>query len=92
VDSGPGANDNASGVAAILELAAAFATRSADQTLRFVLFANEEPPYFKNPGMGSRIDADNARRRGDDITAMLSLEARHSRRCRHPAWKIAGAR
>jgi hypothetical protein len=74
VDSGPGANDNASGVAAVLELAAAFARSPAEQTLRFVLFANEEPPYFKSPGMGSRIDADNARRRGDNITAMLSLE------------------
>jgi Zn-dependent M28 family amino/carboxypeptidase len=74
VDSGPGANDNASGVAAVLELAGLFASRSAEQTLRFVLFANEEPPYFKNPGMGSRVSADNARKRGDKIAAMLSLE------------------
>jgi hypothetical protein len=74
VDSSPGANDNASGVAAVLELAGSFARRPAAQTLRFVLFANEEPPYFKNPGMGSRVDADNARQRGDNIAAMLSLE------------------
>jgi Zn-dependent M28 family amino/carboxypeptidase len=76
IDSGPGANDNASGVAATLELAGLFARSPGPTraTLRFVLFANEEPPYFKNVGMGSRVNADNARIRGDAITAMLSLE------------------
>lgn len=71
---GPGANDNGSGVAATLELAAAFAKMPAKSTVRFVFFANEEPPYFKNPGMGSRVNADNARKRQDPIRAMLSLE------------------
>ena len=71
---GPGANDNGSGVAAILELAACFASAPADSAVRFVFFANEEPPYFKNPGMGSRVNADNALKRHDPIGAMLSLE------------------
>ena len=73
-DVGPGANDNGSGVAATLELAASFAHAPAACRVRFVFFANEEPPYFENPGMGSRVNADNARKRGDPISAMLSLE------------------
>jgi len=70
----PGANDNASGVAATLELARSIAQRPASSTVRFVLFANEEPPFFKTRGMGSRANAANARRRGDRISAMLALE------------------
>ncbi|MET0790403.1 MAG: M28 family peptidase, partial [Polyangiaceae bacterium] len=74
IDTGPGANDNGSGVAAALELAARFAGAPAAASVRFVFFANEEPPYFKNPGMGSRVNAANAKQRGDPIRAMLSLE------------------
>lgn len=43
----PGANDNASGVAALLELARRFATRSPKRTIRFVAFTNEEA-YFQS--------------------------------------------
>ena len=71
----PGANDNASGVAASVELARRLATRRHHRTLRFVLFANEEPPYFQNPGMGSLAHAEQSRVRGDRITAMLALES-----------------
>jgi len=46
----PGANDNGSGVAAMLALARRFAGKPADQTLRFVAFVNEEPPYFQTNG------------------------------------------
>ena len=74
IDTGPGANDNGSGVAATLELAARFAKTPAAARVRFVFFANEEPPYFKNPGMGSLLNAANAKQRGDAIVAMLSLE------------------
>ena len=42
----PGANDNGSGVAAVLELARRFADKKPSRTLRFVEFTNEEPPYF----------------------------------------------
>jgi Peptidase family M28 len=73
-EDGPGANDNGSGVAATLELAASLARAPADGVVRFVLFANEEPPYFKNPAMGSYVNATNARKRQDPISAMLSLE------------------
>jgi Zn-dependent M28 family amino/carboxypeptidase len=70
----PGADDNASGVAGTLELARRFADASPERTIRFVLFANEEPPYFQTMGMGSRAYAARSARRGEDITVMLSLE------------------
>ena len=70
----PGANDNATGVAAVLELARRFAGRPQSRTLRFVAFVNEEPPFFQTPQMGSYVYAKAARERGDRIVAMLSLE------------------
>lgn len=74
IASGPGANDNGSGVAATLELATRLARSPAPSSVRFVFFVNEEPPYFKNPGMGSKVNADNSRKRAEPIAAMLSLE------------------
>jgi len=70
----PGANDNASGVAALLELASYFKEQSLDRTVRFVAFVNEEPPYFQTDEMGSRVYARRSRERGENIVAMLSLE------------------
>jgi Zn-dependent M28 family amino/carboxypeptidase len=70
----PGANDNASGVAAMLELARRFQGRRLVRTLRFVAFVNEEPPFFMSEGMGSVLYAKAARARGDEIVGMMSLE------------------
>lgn len=81
----PGANDNGSGVAALLALARRFAGRAASahaatvagstsSTLRFVAFVNEEPPYFQTSQMGSFVYASRCKARGDRITAMISLE------------------
>ena len=69
-----GANDNGSGVAAVLSLARAFAGTRPSRTLRFIAFVNEEPPSFKTEAMGSLVYARAARARGDDVVAMLSLE------------------
>lgn len=69
-----GANDNASGVAALLELANRFKDRSPDRTIKFLFFANEEPPYFHTRVMGSYIYALELRERNTNVTAMLSLE------------------
>lgn len=69
-----GANDNGSGVAALLELARAFSGTKPRLTLRFVFFANEEPPYFATAAMGSRVYADELLDRGEAVTAMFSLE------------------
>ena len=70
----PGANDNGSGVAALLALARRFAGKPAGQTLRFVAFVNEEPPYFQTEEMGSFVYAKRSKERGDRIAGMISLE------------------
>ena len=70
----PGANDNGSGVAAMLALARRFAQTSARHTLRFVAFVNEEPPHFLTEQMGSFVYAGRCKARGDQIFAMISLE------------------
>ena len=71
----PGADDNASGVAAMLALARRFAGTRPARTLRFVAFANEEPPYFWTDEMGSVVYAKKCRQQGDRVVAMLSLES-----------------
>ncbi len=70
----PGANDNGSGVAAMLALSRRFARTSSQHTLRFVAFVNEEPPYFLSEQMGSFVYAGRCKARGDQISAMISLE------------------
>jgi len=70
----PGANDNGSGVAAMLALARRFTRRPVQHTLRFVAFVNEEPPYFLTEQMGSFVYAGRCKARGDQISAMISLE------------------
>jgi hypothetical protein len=70
----PGANDNASGVAALLELARLFRDAKAKRTIRLVAFVNEEPPYYRTELMGSMVHAQQARKRGEKVVAMLSLE------------------
>jgi Zn-dependent M28 family amino/carboxypeptidase len=70
----PGANDNGSGVAAVLELARLLKGVKPKRTLRFVLFPNEEPPFFMGPQMGSFVYAKRCRERREKIAGMLSLE------------------
>ena len=64
----PGANDNGSGVAALLALARRFAGKPTGQTLRFVAFVNEEPSYFQTEKMGSFVYASRCKARGDQIS------------------------
>lgn len=70
----PGADDNASGVAVLLALARELSGTKPGRTLRLVAFANEEPIYFQTALMGSLVYAKECQARGDNITAMLSLE------------------
>lgn len=74
VSGSPGANDNGSGVAAMLELSRLFAELTPAISVRFVAFVNEEPPFFMWKQMGSLVYARMARRRGDNIRLMVSLE------------------
>jgi len=69
-----GANDNASGSAALLEIARQLAGQPLARTVRLVAFVNEEPPHFNVGEMGSGFYARAAAARGDRIVAMLSLE------------------
>lgn len=70
----PGANDNGSGVAALLEIARLIKAMETDCSVRFVAFVNEEPPMFFGRQMGSMVYARAARQREDDIRLMISLE------------------
>jgi Peptidase family M28 len=70
----PGANDNASGVSALLEISRLFASVEPALTVRFVAFVNEEPPFFMTSQQGSMVYAETARKRGDDIRLMTSIE------------------
>ncbi|MBI4293068.1 MAG: M20/M25/M40 family metallo-hydrolase [Betaproteobacteria bacterium] len=74
VQGSPGADDNASGVAGLIEIARFLRDARLERTVRLVAFVNEEPPFFYFGEMGSKVYAQAARRRGDDIRVMLSLE------------------
>jgi Zn-dependent M28 family amino/carboxypeptidase len=74
VPGSPGADDNASGIAALLEISRLFATCAPAATVRFVAFVNEEQPYHSTQQMGSTVYAQAARGRNDDIRLMVSLE------------------
>jgi hypothetical protein len=76
LDSGtPGADDNASGCAATLELARLLKDSKLGPTVRFVLFANEEPPYFQTDLMGSLVYAKSRQQAKESIMGMISLES-----------------
>ena len=70
----PGADDNASGVAALLVIAAHLAASRPEKTIRFIAFANEEHPFSGTDDMGSLWYAREMRARGENIVAMFSLE------------------
>jgi Zn-dependent M28 family amino/carboxypeptidase len=74
VEGSPGADDNASGVAGLIEIARALRGSHPERTLKLVAFVNEEAPFFYFGEMGSKVYARAARARGDDIQVMVSLE------------------
>ncbi len=76
-DSAPGAkgaDDNGSGIAALLALGRSFNGKQPERTLRLVAFTNEEPPYFQEPGMGSLHYAKRCKERKENIVGMISVE------------------
>jgi Zn-dependent M28 family amino/carboxypeptidase len=70
----PGADDNASGLAGLLELARLHQSCSNQKTLVFAAFANEEPPCFGSPHMGSMVYAKHLRDQKTPVEVMISLE------------------
>jgi len=70
----PGANDNGSGIAALLELSRLFRRQDPAVSVRFVAFVNEEPPFFLRPNQGSADYARAAKTRSDDIRLMIAID------------------
>ncbi len=70
----PGADDNASAVAGLLELARLHRSLPSRKTLLFIAFANEEPPCFGFPNMGSMVYAKSLKEEGRPVEVMISLE------------------
>jgi Peptidase family M28 len=63
----PGANDDASGVAAVLEMARVMATRTFDATIVFIAVAGEEQGL-----LGSTFFAQQAKQQGRNIAGMFT--------------------
>jgi Zn-dependent M28 family amino/carboxypeptidase len=70
----PGADDNASAVAALIETARLVRNLNPARTIRFVSFACEEPPHFHTGEMGSQVYARQCRILNERIVGMLCLE------------------
>jgi hypothetical protein len=70
----PGADDNASGVAGLIELARLLGAQQLPIRVELVAFSLEEPPYFRTTGMGSSVHAESLRKQGIRVKAMFSLE------------------
>ena len=70
----PGADDNASGTAGLLELARLLGKAELPLRVDLVAYSTEEPPYFATPHMGSAVHADALKKAGAKIRAMISLE------------------
>jgi len=70
----PGADDNASGIAGLIELARLLNQQQLKVRVELVAFSTEEPPYFGTTGMGSYVHADSLRRQNVRVRAMFNLE------------------
>jgi hypothetical protein len=70
----PGADDNASGVAALLALAHCFGKDPVPFPLELVAYTLEEPPHFRTANMGSARHANGLKLRGQPIKLMIALE------------------
>ena len=70
----PGADDNASAVAGMLELARIHKRSLNKKPLIFVAFVNEEPPCFGSYNMGSMVYAKGLKEQKVPVAVMISLE------------------
>lgn len=74
VENTPGADDNASGVAGLIELAHLVAGEELPIGVELVAYSLEEPPFFYTDQMGSAVHATSLKQQGIDVRAMLALE------------------
>lgn len=70
----PGADDNASGIAALIELAGLLQRHPPAHPVELVAYTLEEPPYFRTPQMGSVRHARSLVEAGRPVAWMLALE------------------
>ena len=70
----PGADDNASALAALCEFFRLMSTQRFKKTIRFVAFTLEEPPYFSSKDMGSMRYAANCFKKKEKIDLMVSMD------------------
>lgn len=70
----PGADDNASGIAGLIELARQLRNESSIGQFAFVAFVNEEPPYFMTEEMGSLVYTTSLKEQGKKIKGAVVLE------------------
>jgi Zn-dependent M28 family amino/carboxypeptidase len=70
----PGADDNASGVAGLLELARLLGRREIAGRVELAAYSLEELPFFGTREMGSAVHARSLRDSGARLRAMLCLE------------------
>lgn len=70
----PGADDNASGVAGLIELAYLLGKQAPETTIELVAYTLEEPPFFATKHMGSYYHAKAVSEEGHPITGVIVLE------------------
>jgi Zn-dependent M28 family amino/carboxypeptidase len=70
----PGADDNASGIAGLIELARLLAHATLSTRVELVAYSLEEPPFFRTSNMGSAQHASLLQQNGTKVRAMISLE------------------
>jgi len=70
----PGADDNASGTAGLLEVARLLAGHQFKMPVELVAYSTEEPPFFASNQMGSAVHADSFLEQDRSVRAMICLE------------------
>jgi Zn-dependent M28 family amino/carboxypeptidase len=74
VEGSVGANDNATGIAGLIELYRVLSQHASKRTIRFVAFTLEEPPFFGSENMGSMVYASQCAKKNERILLMISLD------------------
>ncbi|MCU1285120.1 MAG: peptidase [Acidobacteriales bacterium] len=70
----PGADDNASGTAGLIELAQLLSNTKLPMKVELVAYTLEEPPFFRSPSQGSLVHASSLKKINAKVRAMICLE------------------